>query len=40
MFCHNILRKHLQVMDFVIISHLAVGKNLNRRPKYYISVML
>ena len=37
---HNTLRKHLNVMDFVMISEVGVGKNLIRLSIYYMSVML
>jgi hypothetical protein len=40
MFGHNTVRKHLHVMDFMVISHVGVGKNLSCLSIYYMSVML
>jgi hypothetical protein len=34
MFGHNTRRKHLRVMDFVIISHVGLGYNLIRLLMY------
>jgi hypothetical protein len=39
MFIHNILRQHLHVMDFVIISHVGAGNNFSHLPIYYAGVM-
>ena len=39
MFGHSSLKKYLRVLD-VIMSHVGVGKNLNRLSIHYMSVML
>ena len=40
MFGHGTLKKYLHVLDIVIMSHVGVGKNLNRLSIHYMSVML
>jgi hypothetical protein len=39
-FGHNNPRKHIHEMDFMVISHVGFGKNLNHLSIHYMSVML